>query len=104
MATYNVLGEITTFDENETIISHQYSRIRKIENIEKCKKLMVSPIFIIFLFFSKICLVSLFVYNISLYCVLEIYLCNIFCIFIYLTKQYHMYIYFFLSHSMEFTN
>ncbi|EAA22066.1 protein phosphatase-1 regulatory subunit 7 alpha2, partial [Plasmodium yoelii yoelii] len=40
MATYNVLGEITTFDENETIISHQYSRIRKIENIEKCKKLM----------------------------------------------------------------
>ncbi|CAG9481748.1 protein phosphatases PP1 regulatory subunit sds22, putative [Plasmodium vivax] len=39
MTTYNVLGEITEFDEKETVISHQYARIRKIENVEKCKNL-----------------------------------------------------------------
>ncbi|SBT33013.1 protein phosphatases PP1 regulatory subunit sds22, putative [Plasmodium ovale wallikeri] len=39
MATYNVLGELTPFDEDETVISHQYSRIKKIENVGKCKKL-----------------------------------------------------------------
>lgn len=39
MATYNVLGEITEFNENETSICHQYSRIKKIENLEKCKNL-----------------------------------------------------------------
>ncbi|GAW80028.1 protein phosphatases PP1 regulatory subunit sds22 [Plasmodium gonderi] len=41
MTTYNVLGEITTFDEKETIISHQYARIRKIENVDKCKNLKI---------------------------------------------------------------
>lgn len=41
MATYNVLGEITELNENETTICHQYARIKKIENLEKCKKLKV---------------------------------------------------------------
>lgn len=39
MATYNVLGEYTEISENETSIYHQNARIKKIENLEKCKNL-----------------------------------------------------------------
>lgn len=41
MASYNALKDITELNENETYICHQYSRIKKIENLEKCKKLKV---------------------------------------------------------------